>query len=172
MLPLSRRRLFALSAASAALAIPRPLLAALPPSKTSFAEHDLDVLDAIKRVVYGPGADSLDIRTPLAETLGFLDEAQQPVLATLPSTFDHLSMVLVPTFGSYTSLSLAEQESALNDWIMSPLAFRRQVGQALRQLVLAHAYAIPSVAAEIGYAGPLIGRVDLPVHPLRFGEPS
>jgi hypothetical protein len=168
----SRRRFLTASAAAAVLAIPRELRAALPPAKAQFGEDDFAVLDALKAVLYGPGAEKLDIRKPLAESLGFLDEDKQAQLASLPSTFDRLSMVLVPTFGSFIELSAEEQVAALQDWIVSPLAFRRQVGQALRQLVLAHCYTNEAVWPELGYPGPWLGRVELPVHPLRFGEPT
>ena len=168
----SRRRFLVLSASVAVLAIPAELRAALPPPKANFGSDDLDVLDAVKRIVYGPGADALDIRPGLAESIGFLDEDKQPMLASLPSTFDALSRFLVPTTGAFVSLSAGAQEFALHDWITSPLAFRRQVGQALRQLVLAHCYSIESTWTEIGYPGPWLGRMELPVHPLRFGEPS
>jgi hypothetical protein len=80
--------------------------------------------------------------------------------------------VLVPTGGAFAGLSEAAQGAALEDWLYSPLAFRRQVGQALRQLVLAHCYTHPVGQAAVGYAGTWLGRVELPVHPLRFGEPE
>ena len=166
------RRAFAIGAVSAALAIPRELRAALPPPVAAFGAGDLDVLDALKHVVYGPGADAIDIRGPIQATLGFLDADKQPVLASLPSTFDLLSRALVPTLSAFTALAPAEQSAALVDWLESPLAFRRQVGQALRQLVLAHCYGDESTWPEVGYPGPWVGRVGLPVHPLRFGEPS
>lgn len=172
MLPFSRRRFIALSASVAVLSIPSELRAALPPAKSRFGPDDLDVLDAVKRIVYGPGADALDIRPGLAESIGFLDEDKQPTLASLPSTFDALSRILVPTAGAFAGLSATDQEIALHDWITSPLAFRRQVGQALRQLVLAHCYSIESTWTEIGYPGPWIGRLDVPIQDLRFGEPS
>ncbi len=166
------RRAFALGAIAAAAAIPRSLHAALPPPVASFGPGDLDVLDAIKGVVYGPGAEALDIRPALQETLGFLDADKQPVLASLPSTFDKLSRVLVPTWGAYAELVPEVQAAALVDWLESPLPFRRQVGQALRQLVLAHCYGNEATWALVDYPGPWLGRVPLPAHPLRFGEPS
>lgn len=169
---LSRRHLLALGAATAALAIPAPLRAALPPPKSSFGPDDLAVLDALKAVLYGPGAEALDLRTPLQETLGFLDESQQSLLASLPSTFDLLSRVLVPTVHPFVSLDTASQEAALADWLESSFAFRRQVGQGLRQLVLSHCYTNAAVYDAIGYPGPWLGRNLLPVHELRFGEPE
>ncbi len=153
-------------------AVPRAWAGTLPAPSAQFDEADLDVIDAIKAVVYGPGAEQVDVRVGLRETLGFLDAEKQPTLASLPSTFDRLSRVLVPTGGAFASLPPAQREAALADWIESPLAFRRQVGQALRQLVLAHCYGQESTWASVGYAGPWIGRVELPIHPLRFGEPS
>ncbi len=152
--------------------VPASLRAALPPAQSRFGADDEAVLDALKRVLYGPGADEIDILTPLRETLGFLDEAQQSQLASLPSTFDWLSRVLVPTGAAFATLSEGAQAAALEDWLTSPLPFRRQVGQALRQLVLAHCYTHPVGQAAAGYAGPWLGRHLLPVHALRFGEPE
>jgi len=168
----SRRQLLAFGAAAAVLAIPAPLRAALPPPKARFGDDDLAVLLALARCLYGPGADTLALRTSLPETLGFLDQAQQELLAMLPGLFDVLSRALVPTFRPFVDLSDAEQAAALDDWLQSPLPFRRQVGQSLRQLVLAHCYTDPAVYDSIGYPGPWMGRHELPVHPLRFGEPS
>lgn len=168
----SRRNLLVLSAASALLAIPAPLRASLPPAKATFGEGDLAVIAALARLFYGPGADALNVGGALAKTLGYLDESQQPVLASLPSTFDLLSRVLVPTCGAFADLDDAAQAAAMDDWLQSPLPFRRQVGQALRQLVLSHCYTNPAVNESIGYPGPWIGRFELPVHALRFGEPE
>lgn len=168
----SRRQVLALGATAALLAVPAPLLAGLPPARSRFGADDEAVLDALKGLLYGPGAEAMDILTPLRETLGFLDESQQAQLASLPSTFDLLSRVLVPTGGAFASLPVAAQAAALDDWLESPLAFRRQVGQALRQLVLAHCYTHPVGQAAIGYAGPWLGQYQLPIHPLRFGEPE
>lgn len=168
----SRRQLLAFGAAAAVLAIPAPLRAELPPPKSQFGDDDLAVILALARCLYGPGADALALRTTLPETLGFLDEAQQPLLAMLPSTFDLLSRVLVPTVRPFVELGEAAQAAALEDWLQSPLAFRRQIGQSLRQLVLAHCYTDPAVFDSIGYPGPWLGRHELPVHPLRFGEPG
>ncbi len=168
----TRRTLLALGAASAVLLVPSPLRAALPPPKARFGDDDLDVIAALARVLYGPGADALSLRTSLPETLGFLDEGQQALLASLPSTFDLLSRALVPTVHPFVTLSEAQQGAALNDWLHSRVAFRRQIGQALRQLVLSHCYTDETVYADIAYPGPWLGRHVLPIHPLRFGEPE
>ena len=161
-----------MSAATAVLAIPAPLRASLPPPKAKFGAADAAVLLALRGVLYGPGGEGLDIVASLGETLGFMDEAQQPLLASLPSTFDLLSRVLVPTLGAYADLPLDAQTAALEDWISSSIGFRRQVGQALRQLVLSHCYTNDAVYDSIGYPGPWLGRLPLPVHDLRFGEPE
>lgn len=166
------RREFAVAAVAAVASVPRALAGPAPVAVAQFTERDLDVLDAVKAVVYGPGADGLDIRPGLLATLALLDDDKQATLASLPTLFDRLSRVLVPTGGAFASLSPEARVAALEDWIHSPLAFRRQVGQALRQLVLAHCYADERTWVDVGYAGPWIGRVEVPVHPLRFGEPS
>ena len=171
-MPLSRREVLLLSAAAAVIAIPAALRSSLPPPKASFGEDDLAVVEALARMFYGPGAEALGVSAALKSSLGFLDESQQTVLASLPSTFDLLSRVLVPTCGAFVSLGEAAQVAAVEDWISSPLAFRRHIIQALRQLVLSHCYTNPAVHESIGYPGPWIGRVDLPIHALRFGEPE
>ncbi len=168
----SRRQLLALAAAAAVAAVPAAARASLPPAKAQFGDDDLAVLLALARCLYGPGADALALRTSLPETLGFLDEAQQELLAMLPGLFDVLSRALVPTLRPFVELSEADQAAALDDWLQSPVAFRRQIGQSLRQLVLAHCYTDPAVYDSIGYPGAWVGRHALPVHPLRFGEPS
>lgn len=162
----------ALGAASAVLLVPTSLQAALPPPKARFGDADLDVIGALARVLYGPGADALSLRTSLPETLGFMDDSQQALLASLPSTFDLLSRALVPTVHPFVTLSEADQVAALEDWLQSRVGFRRQIGQALRQLVLSHCYTDEAVYTDIAYPGPWLGRHLLPVHPLRFGEPT
>ena len=168
---LSRRGFLALHAASAAtLAIPSELRADVPVGAARFDDADRRILAALARATYGEGADALDVPGAVQGMVATLDAERQGLVVALPGLFNQLSRVLVPTVRAWIDCDADAQIAALVDWETSPLGFRRQVLQALRQLVLAACYTNPAVFASIGYPGPWLGRVDLPVHPLRFGE--
>ncbi len=170
-MPPSRRQFLALSGAAAVLAVPLELRAALPPPTTTLDEGDRAVLNAMAAFVYGPGL-TVDIAAAIQETIGFLPEDKQSLIAQLPGLFNQLSRILVPTFSAWIDLDEAGKLAAYEDWLYSSLEFRRGIANALRQLILAHCYTSDSTWESIGYPGPWLGRVGLPVNPLRFGEPS
>lgn len=168
---LSRRGFFALQAAAAAtLAIPTELRADAPVGAARFDDEDRRILAALGRATYGEGADALDVPEVVEGMVATLDAERQGLVVALPGLFNQLSRVLVPTVHAWIDLDADAQIAALVDWETSPLAFRRQVLQALRQLVLAACYTSPAVFASIGYPGPWLGRVNVPVHPPRFGD--
>lgn len=168
---LTRRGFLALHAAAAAtLAIPAELRAEAPAARATFDDGDRAILAALGRATYGDGADALDVPGAVQIMVALLDEGRQGLVVALPGLFNQLSRVLVPTGRAWIDCTPEVQTAALVDWETSPLAFRRQVLQALRQLVLAACYTNPAVFASLDYPGPWLGRLDLPVHPLRFGE--
>jgi hypothetical protein len=169
---LSRRQLLALNAAAAAvLVIPLPLRAA-PAASGSFDDEARAILEQLGRITYGHGAESLGVADAVQALLAWLPEDKQGLVVRLPSLFDQLTRVFLPTTSRWMDLDEATQIRALEDWSDSSLGFRRQVIQALRQLVLVSCYVQPEVFAGIRYGGPWLGRMPLPVHPLRFGEVS
>jgi hypothetical protein len=162
---ITRRRLLALSAAAATV-LALPAGAAEP-----FEDGDSELIRALLAVIYGPGSERLDVVSDLAATLVFVDEDTRDKVRQLPWLLDELSRVLVPTVSAWHALPPEEQAAALEDWATSGLAFRRSVYVAVRKVLLFHAYLDERTWAEIGYPGPWLGRMELPVHPLRFGEP-
>lgn len=143
----------------------------LPPAKAFFDDGDRLVIEELALVVYGPGAESFGVAAAIQGTLGFMAPDKQELVASLPGLFNQLSRVLVPSISTFVDLGPAEKRRTFEDWLHSDLEFRRAVAQGLRQLILAHIYAQPASWAEIGYPGPWLGRLSLPVRPLRFGEP-
>lgn len=170
---ISRRQALALLAAAAALlGLPDEALAGDdPPPVAAFDADDTRILRLVLDAIFGPGAERTDAVAALGVTLGYLDEERQALIVQLPGLLDQLSRVLVPTGVAWSALDAEGRARALVDWERSPLGFRRQVFQALRQLLLFAAHTDPSTWPMVGYPGPWLGRVALPVHPPRFGEP-
>jgi hypothetical protein len=163
-----RRFLGLLTAAAAVLAVP----AHAEDPIERFSASDADVLRQVLSVLYGDGADGIDVVAKLERTLTYIDPDRHATILALPGLLDQLSRVLVPTFSAWHALSPEDQARALLDWQDSSLAFRRAVYAGLRLLLLSLAYTDASTWTEIGYPGPWIGRIEVPVHPPRFGELS
>lgn len=132
-------------------------------------QADLAVLRGFLAAVFGPGSEQTDAVAALTESFAWLDDERKPLIAALPAVFDQASRVLAPSVAAFHDMPPEQQAGVVADWSNSTLALRRQVFNALRALLLAHAYADPVTWPDIGYPGPWIGRIDLPVHPLRFG---
>ena len=167
----SRRQFLALVAAlPAVLATPGSALGA-PQDEAGpgWDESDVAVLRGFLAAVVGPGSERTDAIEALTASLSWLDDERKPLVAALPAIFDPASRVLVPTLAAFHTLRPEEQAAAVANWSASSLGFRRQIFNALRTLLLAHAYADPVTWEAIGYPGPWLGRIDLPAHPLRFG---
>jgi hypothetical protein len=166
-----RRRFLALLAASAAvLGLPGEGEAAV--EAVRFDADDADVARAIFRAIYGEGADAVDVVAAVEETLAYLPEDKHDLIRALPMLIDQLSRALVPTFAAWRSLDPAAREAALVDWGTSSIELRRTVYSGLRRILLFHAYMDPVTWPAIGYPGPWLERMTLPVHATRFGDLS
>ena len=143
-----------------------------PVAGAPFGEGDLAVLRALLATIFGVGSEETDTLTAAAVGVSYLEPDRQVLVGLLPALLNQGHRAFNPILRSWTALPEAERAAALEDWATSSLALRRQVYVALRQLLLFHAYSDPSTWAAIGYPGPWLGRFTLPVHPLRFGEPS
>ena len=171
----SRRQVLALLAAlPVVLGLPEDARAAEPDvtAGPDWDDTDIAVLKGVLAAVYGPNSERCDAVEALTASFAWLDGERKTLIRMLPSLFDQASRVLVPTIAAFHDLDPAQQQACVDDWAASPLAFRRQIFGALRQLLLAHAYADPATWADIAYPGPWIGRYELPIHPLRFGDPE
>lgn len=153
------------------LALPEAALAH-PPATTAFDATDINVLEVLLRTILGSNGPQTDAIRALGETLGYIEPERQALIAQLPAILDQGSRFLVPTYRAWSALNEADRVAALEDWRTSPLGFRRQIYNGLRQLLLFHAYTDPTAWPDAGYPGPWLGRVDLPRIALRFGEPS
>lgn len=131
---------------------------------------DIAILRGLLAAIFGPDSERTDAVDALTASFAWLDDERKPLVASLPAVFDQASRVLVPTIAAFHTLSPEDQASVVADWSASTLGFRRQVFNALRALLLAHAYADPVTWEGVGYPGPWLGRIDLPAHPLRFGD--
>lgn len=166
----SRRELVRFAAGLALAALSPGALAAAPAPVVHLDDADRALLAALLRSFYGEGGERTDAVAALEEGLAWLAEDRQELVARLPGLFDQLSRVVVPTWRAWSALDEPAKVAAIEDWARSPLEWRRGIHGALRQLLLFHAHTDPSTWAEIGYPGPWLGRVEVPVHPARFGE--
>ena len=175
----SRRDLLRLLAAAPVLLAVDPAGAAGPadgaaaaPRGPTFDDGDLAVLRALLATIFGAGSDATDALSATEEGVRYLAPDRQVLISFLPRLFDQGHRLFNPTLRTWTALPPEDRTAALEDWATSSLALRRQIYGSLRQLLLFHAYTDPATWDAIGYPGPWLGRFDLPVHPLRFGEPS
>lgn len=164
------RRRFLLAAAASVLVLPLASAEGVAVAPIPFGAEDADRVRALLRVIYGPGHERLSVVEALEATLAYIDEDKRSTIQALPAVLDELSRVLVPTWVAWRDLPEEAQAAALADWSTSSLAFRRSVYAALRKLLLFHAYLEEHTWPEMGYPGPWLGRIDLPVHAPRFGE--
>lgn len=175
----SRRDLLRLLAAAPALLALDPSEADASPDGANgaatgppFDDHDMAVLRALLATIFGPGSETTDALAAAAVGVSYLEPDRQTLVALLPTLLNQGHRLFNPLLRSWSALPEGDRAAALEDWATSSLALRRQVYIALRQLLLFHAYSDPSTWAAIDYPGPWLGRFDLPIHPLRFGEPS
>ncbi|MFZ5476374.1 MAG: hypothetical protein ACOZNI_06315 [Myxococcota bacterium] len=165
---MDRRRFLALCAAGASvLALP-----AAAEDRVAFDPDDAAVVRELFRAIYGSGADAVDVVRHLEETLPYVAADKHDLIRMLPGIVDEVSRVLVPSVSAWRDLGEADRVAALEDWGTSPLELRRTVYHGLRRMLLAVAYCDPATWVDIGYPGPWLGRMVLPVHPLRFGPLS
>ncbi len=166
----ARRQFLALVAALPAVLV-LPVGCSGTPAEDGPGWDDVDraVLAGFLAAVFGPGSERTDAVAALSESFAWLDDERKPLIAALPAVFDQATRVLAPSVAAFHDMPPGQQADVVADWSGSTLALRRQVFNALRALLLAHAYADPVTWSDIGYPGPWIGRIDLPVHPLRFG---
>lgn len=151
------------------LLVPGEALAAGP---APFDAADTRVLTLLLEAILGPEGPRSDAIAAIPATVALLAPDKQELVAQLPMLLDQGSRFLVPTFVAWSALDAPARVAALQDWSTSSLALRRQIYTSLRQLLLFHVFSDPATWPDSGYAGPWLGRLDLPVHPLRFGEPS
>lgn len=142
------------------------------PPEAQFDTGDLDVLRALLATIFGPGSEGTDALAAAAVGVSYLEPDRQALVALLPALLNQGHRLFNPALRAWTALPEDQRAAALEDWARSSLGLRRQVYNALRQLLLFHVYTDPSTWAAIGYPGPWLGRFVLPVNPLRFGEPS
>jgi len=164
-----RQFLVLVAALPAVLVLPQGCAGSASAEGPGWDDVDLAVLRGFLAAVFGPGSERTDAVAALTESFAWLDDERKPLIAALPAVFDQASRVLAGSVAAFHELPAGQRSAVVADWSNSTLAVRRQVFNALRALLLAHAYADPVTWPEIGYPGPWIGRVDLPVHPLRFG---
>ena len=167
----SRRQLLALVAAAAAVLLVADDAEAAAVA-SPFDAHDTRILALILEAILGPDGPRSDALEAIPATVALLAPDKQALVAQLPGLLDQGSRFLVPTWSAWSDLDPADRVAALEDWSTSSIALRRQIFVSLRQLLLFHVFSDPATWGDSGYAGPWLGRVDLPVHPPRFGEPS
>jgi hypothetical protein len=82
--------------------------------------------------------------------------------------FEHATILFAVSLKSFTQMDLAARTKYANGWAESGLALRRALNLALRNVCLAGYYLQTPAWKAIHYAGPWIGRVDVPRSAQRF----
>lgn len=128
------------------------------------------ILNAAARIYIGtdPASEGIDVAAfsdkysrNFAPWL--LDQIKQ-ALALL----EHAPLLFSFTFKTFTQMDEAAQIAYINGWRDSSLPFRRGLNFAIRNISLGSYYLQSATWKAIGYKGPRIGVVDVPVVPPRF----
>ncbi len=90
------------------------------------------------------------------------------------AVFEHGPLLFNFSLKTFTKMDEEAQKAYVDGWWNSSLVFRRGLNLAIRNICLSGYYLQASSWPAIGYKGPWIGRVNVPVVALRFplGEGS
>ncbi|HND30451.1 MAG TPA: hypothetical protein PLA94_10650 [Myxococcota bacterium] len=114
----------------------------------------------------GPDHALVDIPLEVDHTLAALPEVGE-LWRRLPKLIE-AAPLLEGYFSGFTALSPEDREKFLMGWAASERLEKRQIFNGLRALILSHFYFQPASWTAIGYAGPWVGRMDLPILAPRF----
>jgi hypothetical protein len=114
----------------------------------------------------GPDHVLVDVPLEVDKTLAALPEVGE-LWKRLPKLIEAAPLV-EGYFSGFTALSAEDKEKFLAGWAASERLEKRQVFNGLRALILSHYYFDPASWPAIRYAGPWVGRIDLPIHAPRF----
>jgi hypothetical protein len=89
-----------------------------------------------------------------------MDRSVQRDLRWILRIFEHGTHVFDLKGRRFTGLSPEDQAKYLNGWMESSLGARRLVFRALKLIASMGWYGRPEAWAEIGYAGPWLGRIE------------
>ena len=107
--------------------------------------------------------------------VGEMAPGDRRLLGLLLKSLEYGTPSALVRLGRFSDLDPLRRERVLRRWAQSPIALRRQGAAALKALGVLAYYARESTWEAIGYDGPWLGRVDVPVHPapeLRAPPPS
>lgn len=90
------------------------------------------------------------------------------------AVFEHGPLLFSFSLKTFTEMDEEAQRAYVDGWRTSSLVFRRGLNAAIRNICLSGYYLQSSTWPAIGYEGPWLGRVNVPVVALRFplGEGS
>jgi len=167
----SRRRflkntVLGLAVLSASKLFPRTLVRGLAPDVIAnqlrfFSEHEYMIVRVVTERIVGPtprpaeGQHTIDVAQRADEFLSLADPEIQEQFHQLLSVFNGVVFAFLFDFrfSSFLDMNPEDQDSYLEDWMTSPLTFRRQVFVALKRLSLSMYYTEEQSWTEIGYTG-------------------
>lgn len=157
---LSRRRFLSGGLSFPLLLVPHR--AVLPPRETEILDSVAEAMLGIEASGFRPQRAGIGVFTDR-----FLSGAQPIAARAFPVflvLFD-ISPVLF-SFRRFSSMSLGERHGILRGWMTSRFAVKRLGFTVLKAVVTMAYYSNPGSWDAIGYDGPWIGRVDVPMTPI------
>ncbi|HUG39295.1 MAG TPA: GMC family oxidoreductase N-terminal domain-containing protein [Longimicrobiales bacterium] len=117
------------------------------------------VAETVAGAAAGPGvADAID---PFVRRMPASDRR---LLGALLAGLEYAAPAALARLRRFSDLDPARREAWLRSWAASAVPLRRQGAAALRALGALAYYGREEAWADVGYDGPWLGRVDIPVH--------
>jgi len=161
-----RQTLFGSAALSTASLLPSGAVAALaadtpPLNLLFFSGGEFRILQAAADRIIGvtagdgPTATEIDVARRADRFLATADPEIQEQFHLLLTVLNHpfFTFLFDFRFSAFVNMSTADQDSYLDDWMTSPLAFRRQAFVGLKRLCMSMYYTDSRSWKGIGYDG-------------------
>jgi choline dehydrogenase-like flavoprotein len=151
---------------------PDPFYAHRMRARHGFSPAERRIFRAVVGAVVGHPV-SADVGGAVQPFVSRLPATDRRLLSILLRIVEYAVPVLTGRLRRFSSLALADQQRYLRGWEQSRVALRRQGAASLRALASVAYYGRASGWAAVGYDGPWLGRVHVPVLPapdLRAGS--
>ncbi|MDP3938447.1 MAG: gluconate 2-dehydrogenase subunit 3 family protein [Deltaproteobacteria bacterium] len=129
-----------------------------------FSEKEYAVMKAAADALVGhggegaPSATEAGVAAQFDAQLAFAPEEVRTQVKQMLQIFEHGTQVFFFSIKRFTELSPEQQDSYIETWMESGIAFRKTVFTAMRRISFAIYYATPAVWSSIDYDGPWIGQ--------------
>jgi hypothetical protein len=124
-----------------------------------FSETEFEIFKAVADRILGPRPDGAPSLTEIAGRADIFLAGEHPEVQDqfhlLLALFDSavIATLFDLRFSSFLAMSADAQDGYLNDWMRSPLAFRRTAFQGLKRICMSVYYSHPDSWEKIGFDG-------------------